>query len=343
MTTAEGDVRDEVREQVAARVGQPMSGDAPAVAPDEVNLPMIRHWVDALDDRNPIYLDPDVAARSRHGGLVAPPAMLQTWTMGRPRVAGIAERGGAAGELDPDSPIELLKRAGFPGTLATNSELEFDRYLRLGDRLTAQTALESISELKNTGLGAGYFVTWVTTYRDAAAETVGRQRFRILKFRPGASVDGAKGGGSARRTDNGATAETPGEELPPFELDVTATVIVAGAIASRDFMPAHHDRDFARAQGAPDVFMNILTTNGYVSRFVTDWAGPDATLRAISVRLGVPAVPGHPLRFTGRVAATRGAGAECLVDVSVRATNALGDHVTGTVTLQPSEGRGRIS
>ena len=93
-----------------------------------------------------------------------------------------------------------------------------------------------------------------------------------------------------------------GDELPPFDLPLTASVIVAGAIASRDFMPAHHDAEFARAQGAPHLFMNILTTNGYVARFVTDWAGPEARLRNIKIRLGGPAIPGQPLRFSGRVA-----------------------------------------
>jgi acyl dehydratase len=124
-----------------------------------------------------------------------------------------------------------------------------------------------------------------------------------------------------------------GDELPPFELTVSSTVIVAGAIASRDFMPAHHDPSFAKAQGAPDVFMNILTTNGYVARFVTDWAGPEAMLRSIRIRLGAPAVPGKPLRFSGRVAAKREAGDECLFEVAVRAANDLGDHATGTVAL----------
>ena len=124
-----------------------------------------------------------------------------------------------------------------------------------------------------------------------------------------------------------------GLELPPFELPVTSTVIVAGAIASRDFMPAHHDRDFAVGQGAPDIFMNILTTNGYVSRFVTDWAGPHSMLRRIAIRLGAPAVPGQPLRFSGRVAATSREGDELVVEVEVRAANALGDHATGSVVV----------
>ena len=124
-----------------------------------------------------------------------------------------------------------------------------------------------------------------------------------------------------------------GDKLPPFNLPVTSTVIVAGAIASRDFMPAHHDREFAMAQGAPDMFMNILTTNGYVSRFVTDWAGPEAMVRSIKIRLGAPAVPGQPLRFSGQVTQTSHKGDECVIEVAVRAANELGDHATGTVVV----------
>ena len=124
-----------------------------------------------------------------------------------------------------------------------------------------------------------------------------------------------------------------GQDLPPFELAVTTTVIVSGAIASRDFMPAHHDPDFARAQGAPHMFMNILTTNGYVARYVTDWAGPEAQLRNIKIRLGAPAVPGKPLRFTGRVEKVSDEAGERVIEVSVRAANDLGDHATGTVLL----------
>ena len=120
-----------------------------------------------------------------------------------------------------------------------------------------------------------------------------------------------------------------GDELPLFELPLTSTLIVAGAIASRDFMPAHHDAEYARGQGAPDVFMNILTTNG----FVTDWAGPESIVRKIAIRLGAPAVPGQALRFTGQVTQAAEQGDECVLEVAVRAANDLGDHATGTVTV----------
>jgi acyl dehydratase len=124
-----------------------------------------------------------------------------------------------------------------------------------------------------------------------------------------------------------------GDELPPFELPVTSTVIVAGAIASRDFMPAHHDAEYARGQGAPDLFMNILTTNGYIARFISDWAGPEAMIRKIAIRLGAPAIPGKPLRFSGQVTKVSDEADERVVEVTVRAANELGDHATGSVSV----------
>jgi hypothetical protein len=141
-----GEEVDELRTRLEKYVGQPMGPGA--VAPDPVNVPMIRHWVDALDDQNPVYLDEKFAATTRHGGIVAPPAMLQAWSMPRPKIEGIAERGGAPGEMTHDNPIIPLDQAGYVGTLATNSELEFERYLRPGDHLHTSTQVESISNLK---------------------------------------------------------------------------------------------------------------------------------------------------------------------------------------------------
>ena len=124
-----------------------------------------------------------------------------------------------------------------------------------------------------------------------------------------------------------------GDELPGFSLPVTSTVIVAGAIASRDFMPAHHDAEYAKSQGAPDLFMNIMTTNGYVARYVTDWAGPEAMVRKIAIRLGAPAVPGQALRFSGQVTGVSREVDECVLELAIRAANDLGDHASGTVVV----------
>lgn len=124
-----------------------------------------------------------------------------------------------------------------------------------------------------------------------------------------------------------------GDELAPLVVDVTASVVVAGALATRDFMPVHHDRDYANAQGAPDIFMNILSTNAYCTRFLTDWAGPDAMVRRLSIRLGVPVMPGSTLTFSGSVTGTGTDDDDGLVEIAFRATNDLGDHVTGTAEL----------
>ncbi len=150
---------------------------------------MIRHWAAAFEDENPVYTDPVAAEGSRFGGIVAPPLMLQTWTMPTPKITGIGERGGSPVEPEGENALSVFDEAGFTGTLASNSEFEIERYLRPGDVVTSATVIESISERKQTRLGSGYFVTWVTTYRDGNGQTVGSQRFRILKFKPPTEVE----------------------------------------------------------------------------------------------------------------------------------------------------------
>ena len=132
-----------------------------------------------------------------------------------------------------------------------------------------------------------------------------------------------------------------GDEITPLEIAITTTMIVAGAIASRDFMPVHHDREYAKKQGSPNLFMNILTTNGYCVRFLTDWAGPEAMVKNLSIRLGVPCFPDDPLRFTGSVTLrSEGRDGENFVEVAFQATNSLGNHVSGTAVLSLLDGAG---
>jgi acyl dehydratase len=129
------------------------------------------------------------------------------------------------------------------------------------------------------------------------------------------------------------SALTVGDEITPMVIPLTPTRIVAGAIASRDFMPVHHDRDFANEQGAPDIFMNILSDTGYCSRFLTDWAGPDAMVTHLAIRLGVPVFPGHTMTYTGAVTGLGRDGDLGTVEVELRAMSDLGEHVGGTATL----------
>ena len=124
-----------------------------------------------------------------------------------------------------------------------------------------------------------------------------------------------------------------GDELPELVVVLTPTLIIAGAIASRDYQDVHHDVELARSRGMPGIFMNILTTNGFVGRFVTDWAGPDAAIRRIAIRLGVPNFAGDTMRITGRVASVERQDGKGVVEVEVVGHNRLGKHVNGTVTV----------
>jgi acyl dehydratase len=129
-----------------------------------------------------------------------------------------------------------------------------------------------------------------------------------------------------------AAAMTPavGDELPELRLDVTPTFVISTALATRDFQDVHHDRDAAVARGSKDIFLNILTTTGLVQRCVTDWAGSDALVRGVKVRLGVPCYAGDTLVLGGRVAEVAEDG-EVVVEVVGRC--GLGDHVTGRVRV----------
>jgi len=121
-----------------------------------------------------------------------------------------------------------------------------------------------------------------------------------------------------------------GSVLPEVDLLITSTIVAGGALASRDYTPVHHDKSAAVAQGLPDIFMNILTTQGICSRYVTDWAGPNAVVTCIRTKLGGPNMPGDTLEIRGKVVATDGNSAE----IEVAGNNAWGNHVTATLTIQ---------
>jgi acyl dehydratase len=124
---------------------------------------------------------------------------------------------------------------------------------------------------------------------------------------------------------------TPGEQLPALSVPLTRTLIMATAVASRDYQEVHHDPDIARERGSKDIIMNILTTNGFVGRFVTDWAGANAIILSVKVRLGVPNYPGDMMTMTGEVTELR--PDTRIAVVAVRGTNSLGDHVNATVEV----------
>lgn len=161
--------------EAAARIAA-LGECTPRAGRDPVNRPMINNWVEAIGDVNPAYTDEAFAATSVHGGVVAPPAMAQVWSMN-----------GLHGTRAADDPLGLmmgaLDEAGFTSVVATNSDQTYHRYLRPGEQITAATRLESVVGPKRTGLGDGYFVTTRTLWR-VAEEVVAEMIFRVLKFRP---------------------------------------------------------------------------------------------------------------------------------------------------------------
>jgi uncharacterized OB-fold protein/acyl dehydratase len=446
--------------QAVAREVAAQGESGPRFARDPVNLPAIRNWTDAIGDANPLYTDAEFAAGTVHGGLVAPPAMVQVWTM--PGLAVVPGGKGGSGGPDPlGQMMTVLDEAGYASVVATNCDQTYERYLRHGELLSLRAELVGVTGPKQTGLGEGWFVTTRNVWY-SGDEPVAAMDWRVLKYRPVPDPQQAAGPpASLTRGDDppnpplrppysadteffwagtrigelriqrcgacgalrhppgpaclscGATEKqeyqvaagtgtvysyvvhrhppVPGKKLPivialveltegvrmlgelhgaqpedveigmpvrvsfariddelvlpgwredvrnrpgalpELVLDVTPTLVVSTAIATRDFYPVHHDHEFALRSGSKDIFLNILTTTGLVQRYVTDWAGPEALVRAVSIRLGVPCYAGDRLTFAGEV--TGDSGGEQVI--SVTGTCSLGAHVVGTVRIAP--------
>ncbi|OEV04700.1 hypothetical protein AN216_06520 [Streptomyces oceani] len=172
-----------------AFVGGELTASTPG--PDPVNQPMIRHWVEAMGDENPVYVDQEAARATGRPGVVAPASMVQAWTM-----RGYAAASGASPSARRgfDELVGLLDEGGYTSVVATDSELEFQRELAPGDEVLVREVVEEISAEKKTGLGAGRFVTTLKTYRDQRGEVVATQRWRTLRFRPARSEPAADTG-----------------------------------------------------------------------------------------------------------------------------------------------------
>jgi uncharacterized OB-fold protein/acyl dehydratase len=394
--------------------------------------------------------------------------MLMTWTMPglvpRPRGDGQNPQGRIFNELDA---------AGFTSVVATGTEHEYPRYLRLGELLTGVQRVESLSEEKQTALGIGHFLTTLTEYRNQDGEVVGRMKFVLLKFKPGTgrmappADEGSAPAPRPRRPQPGISRDTrffwegleqgelrvqqckgcstlhhppvvrcpkcgcyelghtvacgkghlysfaepcypkmpfmdypyivglveleegtrlitnivdvepeqveigmplqlaiqkpnpeltlpffrpqrpprrdttlsfdeveEGQALPPCPIPITRTSIVATAIASRDYQDVHHDPALAEERGSPDIFMNILTTTGLCGRYASDWAGPEALIRNLKIRLGVPNYPHDTMVMSAKVLSKRSEGGAGIVELGIRGRNKIGDHVTGSLEIQ---------
>jgi uncharacterized OB-fold protein/acyl dehydratase len=193
--------KKELEARLREFVGKPIGPTY--VGRDPVNEPMIRQWCDAMGDANPAYLDPSVAKETVHGHLVAPPTMLQAWTMhGFDMARGYDEPTNEEQRLH-----KILSDAGYTGVVGTNTAQGYTRYLEPGDVVSADTVIESISEEKATALGIGYFIVTRTTFEDQNGEEVGWMTFRVLKYIPAQQP--------AAPAEEGGAPAVPGRIRPP--------------------------------------------------------------------------------------------------------------------------------
>jgi len=167
-----------------------VSAGEPTQGPDAVNQAMIRHWVEAMGDENPVYTDEEAARAHGFPGVIAPPTMLQSWIMrGYKATAELAAARAAGRSSEGGSPADelmaVLDEGGFTSVVATNCEQQYHRPLVLGDRISVSSSIESVSPEKHTALGIGHFVTTLLNFTDQNGDPVAAMRFRILKFRPG--------------------------------------------------------------------------------------------------------------------------------------------------------------
>ena len=174
---AEQDWMSEVRAMVGREYGR-------VYAWDEVNAPMIRQWCEMMGVDNPLYIDAAYAATTEYGAIVSPPAMLQAWCL-----EGLTPNNYPPGSTteNPYEVLRLFESHGFKSVVAVNSDLSFERYVKVGERLYYTTRLDAVGEEKTTALGTGFFVTLVMSFFSAKPtgdEKVGELLFRVFKFRP---------------------------------------------------------------------------------------------------------------------------------------------------------------
>ncbi|MEH6592853.1 MAG: MaoC family dehydratase N-terminal domain-containing protein [Halioglobus sp.] len=305
-----------------------------------VSATQIWQWCSAMGDNNPCYLPGDKQ--------IAPPAMMQMWTM-----RDINDRY-APGSTDaaPYKVFDDMKGMGYPANVAVSYDIQFQRYLREGDRAKHYTTVVNISDKKTTGLGIGFFVTERVEYLTQDENLFAEALITYFQYQP---AEKDTSGEPAKLEPAIATVSEPevasqsdwrpdfqsidvmqlavGDTLPELVIPITHKLIVGGAIATQDFISVHHNVPEARAAAMPDIFMNILTTSGLSARYLSDWAGSDSRLKHIKFNLMAPNLPGDRMVMEGEVTAVNATEWGAEVAVAFGGKNRMGYHTKGTATL----------
>ena len=276
-----------------------------------VNAWAIRNWCHVMGITDPHFTQPHVAVSRGYDVAIAPPIMLQLWTVlelqNHEHGVNRALRRG-------------FTEAGYSAIVATNYDLASFRLARVGDVITTHVRVESISSRKETALGAGYFATEFHEWFDQEGAKLGELKIRCFYFQPRQGA--AMPVGAAPRVSTGSNGG--------LAIDVDTTLIVAGAIVGNDFERVHHDRDLAREQGLPDIIMNIATSAAMAFRYA-GMCEPEGLLTHLSLRLGVPCCPGDVLHLHGQQAVHSQTSERLYTLVG---ENASGEHLKGFMLIQ---------
>ena len=318
----------------------------PYLSFNPVSRVQIWQWCSAMGDRNPLYLDDSYRQQAGFDRVVAPPAMMQMWTM---RDVNMKYAPGST-DAPPYQVFDTLSESGFPGNVAVSYDITFHRLLLEGDRAHHYTTVVAISDLKSTALGEGYFVTERVEYLDQDEALFAEALITYFQYRPATSTDAdTQTVEGENKTDHAPSADGSGWQsdfsdirwddlseglvLPELLIPITHKLIISGAAATQDFIDVHHNAPAAKAAAMPDIFMNILTTSGLSARYLSDWAGPASRLKKLSFKLLAPNVPGDTMVMQGRVAKLQEFEGEHSVCVDFAGRNGLGFHVTGSATI----------
>ncbi len=315
----------------------------PYLSFNPVSRVQVWQWCSAMGDRNPLYLDDAFRAGTEFDRVVAPPAMMQMWTM---RDVNMDYAPGST-DARPYQVFDTLADVGFPANVAVSYDITFHRYLQEGDRPRHYTTVAAISDLKQTSLGEGHFVTERVEYLDQHEALFAEALITYFQYRPAETSQSDQ----APEVSDRATPAPPGpswhsdfgdidydtisagDSLPDLVIPITHRLIVSGAIATQDFIDVHHNAPAARAAGMPDIFMNILTTCGLSARYLSDWAGPGSRLEKLGFKLLAPNTPGDAMTLQGKISKKERTGGKNRVSVDFAGKNSLGFHVTGAATL----------
>jgi uncharacterized protein len=328
--------------------------------PEAADFPVERGYIwtscASVENGNPLFWD-DKVADEVTGGLIAPPSTLSLWF--RPHHW---QPGKHTQRLPLQVHFDLKERLGLPEAIMSDSEVVFHEPVRPGDVISTSQVLRSLSEPKTTKLGTGRFWVIDVPYRNQDDVLVGIGTFTGFGYvraeSPGATTGAASDPPSpSRAPGRGEPADAAGparaqrwtagqvvlgdvaegDRLPELRYPVTATTVVLGALATRDWRPMHHDRDFAiERNGARDIFLNTPNQQAWLERFVTDWTGPLGRLGRLLFRMRDSVYPGDEMALTGTVSVVGTDTAGCgwaAVAVDVRADGRLCTTASARVAL----------